>query len=71
MLADTTRKFPGMSSEQAVEVMIRDAHVGAVPASDFLGPEVKGDPDRSNFLRFCYAVPDDMLREAGALFSKL
>jgi aminotransferase len=65
MLGRIEKRFPGLSSEEAVEVMIAKAGVGAVPASDFLGPEVKGDATRSNFLRFCYAVPDERIVEAG------
>ena len=61
MLADIRGRFPGKSSEEVSDILIEKAKVGAVPASDFVGFEVKGNPVRSTFLRFCYAVPDDLL----------
>lgn len=64
MLAGTSERFPGLTSEQVTDVLIEKAHLGAVPASDFLGSEVKGDATRSNFLRFCYAVSDETLERA-------
>jgi aminotransferase len=64
MIASTSELFPGKTSEEAVDIMINKAAVGAVPASDFLGPSCKGDPGRSNFLRFSFGVPDELLQEA-------
>lgn len=64
VIADTTKRFPGLTSEEVAEILIQKAHVGAVPASDFLGVDVIGDPKRSNFLRFCFAVEDDLLEKA-------
>ncbi|NUO20072.1 pyridoxal phosphate-dependent aminotransferase [bacterium] len=70
MLAGTSGRFPGLTSEQVSGILIDKAHLGAVPASDFLGGEVRNNPDRSNFLRFCFAVPDATLeRAAGSLLS--
>jgi len=71
MLAGTSEKFPGLTSEQVSDLLIDKAHLGAVPASDFLGSVVKGDAKRSNFLRFCYAVPDETLVRARENLSKL
>ncbi|RMG43512.1 MAG: pyridoxal phosphate-dependent aminotransferase [Candidatus Dadabacteria bacterium] len=71
IFADSSDAFPGMSSEDAVLKMIETAHVGAVPASDFLGLEVKGDPEKSRFMRFCFAVPDEKLERAGELLSNI
>jgi hypothetical protein len=45
--------------------------VGAVPASDFLGRQVLGDPGRSNFLRFCFALPDADLERAALLLQAI
>jgi aminotransferase len=73
VLADTSARFPGLTSEEvALDVLVgraaTGAAIGAVPASDFLGPQVLGDPARSNFLRFCFAMPDDdLVRAAGLL----
>ncbi len=64
MIADISKRWPGKTSEEISDLLIEKAKVGAVPASDFVGFEAKGDPKRSNFLRFCYAVPDQMLHQA-------
>lgn len=64
VIADTSAKFPGMTSGEAVKLLIERARIAAVPASDFLGPEVKNDPTRSTFVRFSYSVPDEMLEAA-------
>lgn len=71
VIADTTKRFPGVSSEAVVDTMIQNVGVGAVPAIDFIGTEYKGNPARSNFLRFSYAVPDEMLERAVAQLQKL
>ncbi len=71
MLAGTSEKFAGLTSEQVSDVLIDKAHLGAVPASDFLGSVVKGDATRSNFLRFCYAVPDETLVRARESLARL
>ena len=60
----TKERFPGKSSESVVKDMIDQIGVGAVPASDFLGREIRGDADKSTFLRFCYAVTDEVLEDA-------
>ena len=64
IIADTSARFPGMTSEQVVNLMIERVGVGAVPATDFIGNEYRLDPSRSNFMRFSYAVPDEMLEQA-------
>jgi aminotransferase len=76
IIADTSARFPGLTSEKvALDILIDaaapGAAIGAVPASDFLGREVIGDPTRSNFLRFCFAMPDEMLEQAADLLRKL
>ena len=71
ILANTQERFPGISSEDAVEQMIERTGVGAVPASDFLGRDSRGDPQRSTFLRFCFGVPDEMLQEAASRLERL
>ena len=64
VIADISKRFPGKTSGEAVELMIDRVGVAAVPASDFLGPEVRDDPSRSTFVRFSYSVPDETLEEA-------
>lgn len=64
IVADTSQRFPGKTSEEVVSLMIEQCGVGGVPASDFLGPEVMKNPKRSNFIRLSYAVPDEMLQDA-------
>ncbi|MBL0062576.1 MAG: pyridoxal phosphate-dependent aminotransferase [bacterium] len=71
MLAGTSENFPGLTSEQVSDLLIDKAHLGAVPASDFLGSVVKGDTKRSNFLRFCYAVSDETLERAKQNLAKI
>jgi aspartate/methionine/tyrosine aminotransferase len=71
MLAETGERFPGSTSEEVVDMLIERSGVGAVPASDFMGPEVKGDPARSNFMRFCYAVADEQLQDAADRLQRL
>jgi aminotransferase len=61
VIADTSSRFPGKTSGEVVDLMVERARVAAVPASDFLGPEVKDDPLRSTFVRFSYSVPDESL----------
>ncbi len=66
VIANTARRFPNMTSEQAVQELLRSANVAGVPASDFLGSEVKGDPQRSTFIRFMFSVEDAVLEQAAA-----
>ncbi|WKZ56081.1 MAG: pyridoxal phosphate-dependent aminotransferase [Bdellovibrionota bacterium] len=66
IVAHTSERFPGISSEEVVQRMIDECGVGAVPASDFLGPQVLGDPEASTFMRFSCAVPDEMLADAAS-----
>jgi aminotransferase len=76
VIASTSSRFPGLTSEEVALDMLIDrappgAAIGAVPASDFLGRQVIGDPARSNFLRFCFAMPDEMLEQAAVLLKGL
>lgn len=64
LLADTSERFPGITSDQAVDILIEKTKVGAVPASDFIGEEAKSNPLKGNFFRFCFALPDDLLENA-------
>lgn len=64
IVADTSKRFPGEPSESVVAKMIERAKVAGVPASDFLGPSVKGDGERSAFIRFAYSVEDDLIERA-------
>jgi aminotransferase len=63
ILTDIRKKFPGVSSEDAIKSLIQQCGVGAVPASDFLGQEVKLDAEKSWFLRWCFAIPDQELEQ--------
>ncbi len=71
ILASTSEKFPGLTSDQALDTMIERVHVGAVPASDFMGKQAKTDPSIGNFYRFCYAVPDEVIIKAGEQLARL
>lgn len=66
MMADFGDRFPKMNSLEFVEWMIKEAKVGAVPASDFLR-----EASEEKWLRFCYAVPDELLVRAGEQLAKL
>ncbi|MBX7143586.1 MAG: aminotransferase class I/II-fold pyridoxal phosphate-dependent enzyme [Oligoflexia bacterium] len=71
LLADTRERFPGKSSEEVVDILVEKVGVGAVPASDFIGREFEGNPDKSTFLRFSYGVPDEMIAAAAERLEKL
>lgn len=71
IVADCSAAFPGMTSEDAVLSILERAHVAGVPASDFLGPEVKGDPTRSTFIRFMFSVEDEVLHKASENLGRL
>jgi len=64
VIADTSARFPGIPSEEVANLLLERAGVAGVPASDFLGPEVKGDGFLSNFIRFSYSVEDDLIERA-------
>ena len=64
ILAGTAERFPGKTSGAVVDELVTRARVGAVPATDFIGPEFTNDPTRSNFLRFSYGVPDEHIERA-------
>jgi len=71
LLANTSKRFPELSSEEISDFLIDKIQIGAVPASDFLGKAVIRDKLRSNFLRFCFAVPQEKLEEAAVRLSGL
>ncbi|MBF0430846.1 MAG: pyridoxal phosphate-dependent aminotransferase [Fibrobacteria bacterium] len=71
MLADTSGKFPGIASEQVVELLIEKTAVAAIPASEFIGPEAKNNGQKSRFLRFSYSLPDETLIQAATQLCKL
>ncbi|MBN8550166.1 MAG: pyridoxal phosphate-dependent aminotransferase [Deltaproteobacteria bacterium] len=71
ILADTSKRYPGMCSQDVVEILINSIQVGAVPATDFIGSKYRNDATRNNFLRFSYAVGDDMLERAAQQLAKL
>ncbi|MBN8549791.1 MAG: aminotransferase class I/II-fold pyridoxal phosphate-dependent enzyme, partial [Deltaproteobacteria bacterium] len=71
ILADTSTRYPGMCSQDVVEILINTIQVGAVPATDFIGSKYRNDATRNNFLRFSYAVGDDMLERAVQQLAKL
>jgi aminotransferase len=62
MLAFTGEAFPELTADQVAEWVIDTTGVGAVPSSDFLLPDA---PRESGFLRFNYALSDELIREAG------
>lgn len=51
--------FPEMSSNDFVQLMIRESGVGAVPSSDFVR-----DSNEAKWVRFCLANEDEVLEEA-------
>lgn len=59
MMADFSERFPQYNADEFVDHMIKTARVGAVPAADFV-PESAG----ATWMRFCFAVPDEMLERA-------
>lgn len=71
ILADTSRRFPGKTSAEVVDELISKARVGAVPATDFIGPEHADNPKKSNFLRFSFGVPDEVLKQAAERLARL
>ena len=71
VLGFTNDKFPNITSDKAIDILIEKANVGAVPASDFVGNDAKTDPEIGNFFRFCFSAPDQELLEAGKRLEKL
>jgi aminotransferase len=70
ILAGISERFPGKTAGAVVDELVTRARVGAVPATDFIGPEFKNDPTRSNFLRFSYGIPDEQIERAVAELAK-
>lgn len=64
IIANSSTVFPNRTADSVVDELIKKTHVGAVPASDFVGPEALDNPNIGNFFRFCFAVPDEVLTEA-------
>ena len=64
IVAATTTRYPGRTSGEVAQRMVDQIGVAGVPASDFLGPQVEQDPQRSTFLRFSFSVPDEALEDA-------
>lgn len=58
MMADYRERFPDLSSDNFVRLMIERARVGAVPARDFVV-----DSSQAGWVRFCFAVPDEVLEK--------
>lgn len=71
VLADTSKRFPGIVSNEVADQLIDKIQVGSVPATDFIGLKFKADASRNSFLRFSYAVPDEMLWKASERLTRL
>jgi aminotransferase len=76
VIASTAKRFPGRSSEAvAIQSLIEDQPqgraIGAVPANDFLTEIGQIQLPESRFLRFCFAMPDDMLEAAAVILREL
>lgn len=65
-IAETKAKFPNKSATEVVDYMIDKIGVGGVPATDFVASD-----SNYNFIRFSYAVPDEMLVEAAKRLATL
>ena len=59
VMADFSQLFPELSSRTFVDKMIDRTRVGAVPADDFVS-----DPENHQWVRFCFALPDEDLDKA-------
>ncbi len=69
IIAYTSGVFGQLNSSDAVSKMIDETGVGAVPSSDFVSESTRHED--SLFVRFCFAMPDDMLLNAADRLSKL
>jgi aminotransferase len=63
ILTSTHHNFPGKSAGEVLDLMIAKCGIGAVPTVDFVGPEIVADKSCDHLLRFCFSVPDEVLRE--------
>lgn len=71
IVAATSQRYPGRTSGEVAQLLVDQIGVAGVPASDFLGPQVEHDPERSTFLRFSFSVPDDALEDASRRLRRL
>lgn len=71
VVASTRERFPETPSDEVAQILVDSIGVAGVPASDFLGPEVRGDHVQGSFLRFSFSVPDESLAEAARRFGAL
>ncbi len=71
MIGDISKRFPNTSADEVLDLLIDQARVGAIPASEFIGRQFKDDPDKNHFFRFSYSVPDEVLMQAGENLAKL
>ncbi len=66
VLADFSESYPELDSMKFVDLMIERTQVAAVPSADFVK-----NPTEEQWVRFCFGVPDEMLKQAGEQLSRL
>lgn len=66
IIADYSKRFSDLSSFEFVDHMIERIGVGAVPSDDFTR-----NPSDNKWVRFCYALEDEILLQASDKFSSL
>ena len=71
VIASTRERYPTTPSDEVAQILVDSIGVAGVPASDFLGPEVRSDAAKSSFLRFSFSVPDEALADAARRFLSL
>jgi len=59
LICDYSDLFPGLTSYEFVNKMIKESGVGAVPSSDFVR-----DHQKAQWVRFCLASEDEVLNDA-------
>ena len=59
-------RLPDLTSSEFVDFMSKRARVGAVPSADFVQSSAG-----EKWVRFCYAVEDDVLERAAAMIKGL
>jgi aminotransferase len=70
-LVSTRRRFPNLTATEVVDKMIDQTGIGAVPTSDFVGPDALRDKSEDHLLRFCFSVPDEVLAQASERLERL
>jgi len=70
VVADAREKFGEKSAKESAFELVERYRVAAVPASDFIERTSYSDPTKNSFFRFCFAVPDQMLHQAGESLAK-